>query len=615
MTALANGALAGARRDWSYFRRLFDRTSRAKLAVAMVGSVAVSFVETGSILLLLPLMALLAGGQDSGGMVGALAHALGDPPRETLVLVLLGFVIGGFILKDVFTIWFRWWALGFMARKQVETASHMLSHLLRAPYALHMQRSTADLMRIVGDAVAQYFGRTVGGTMAVVSESITIATIAGAMIAVMPVETFVVIAYFAVAALVFTRSIKPRAVAAGEVQLEASRMSLEWLIWGFGGIQEIKIRHAQDHYVEGFTHWTEEGAQAGRVASFLTELPKYLLELLFILGLGILIVSVTLAGGAGSLFGTLAVLGAAAFRILPSLTRLLASITTVRAGESAREFLYAELDREDAETLTQPALTSERLPFARTLELRDVGFTYPDGDRPVLDGIDLTIPAGSSVAIVGGSGAGKTTLANLLLGLYLPSRGAILADGVDTAPQLPAWQNNVAVVPQDVWLMDSTLAENIAFDQRPDDIDRERLASAIAQAQLSDLVENVFGGVDAHFGERGARLSGGQKQRIGIARALYRNPSFLLLDEATSALDNETERRITDTIARLHGSITIVVIAHRLSTVRDLDTVVLLKDGGIEDQGTFAELVARNAGFAHLVELGRLDGERGVSDA
>jgi ATP-binding cassette, subfamily B, bacterial PglK len=601
--------LFGARRDWSYFRRVFDNNALRKLTVAMTGSVLVSFVETGSILLLLPLMTLLGGGSDAGGLVNLIARVAGNPPRDTLIFILLAMVLAGFVLKDVFTITFRWWVLGFLARQQVFTSRRMFAYLLRSPYAQHMQRTMAEMLRVVGDAVSQYFNRIVGGTMAVIAEGVTIATIVGAMLIIMPLQTIMVCAYFAVAAGIFNRVIKPSAIAAGRVQLESGRMAAEWLIWGFGGIQEIQIRHAHDHYVAGFKQWADQGALAGRTATFLSELPKYLLEVLFILGLGILIVGVIIGGGSGSLFGTLAVLAAAAFRVLPSLTRLLASITTIRSGEGARDLLYQELDREHDYGIEYAARTDPRLPFAHSIELHEVEFTYEDGVKPVLRCVDMSIPAGSSVAVVGGSGAGKTTLANLLLGLYQPTGGTISVDDVDIARHLAAWQDNVAVVPQDVWLMDSTLAENIAFDESPHEIDRDRLASAIEQAQLNDLVDNVFGGVDARFGERGSRLSGGQKQRIGIARALYRNPSFLLLDEATSALDNETERRITDTIARLHGRITIVVIAHRLSTVRNLDSVVLLKDGLIEDQGTFAELVGRNAGFAHLVELGRLDAQ------
>jgi len=178
---------------------------------------------------------------------------------------------------------------------------------------------------------------------------------------------------------------------------------------------------------------------------------------------------------------------------------------------------------------------------------------------------------------------------------------------------LSEWQNNLAIVPQEVYLMDTSLANNIAFDKPDDQIDRARLQRAVRQAQLTDFVESVPGGLDARFGERGSRLSGGQRQRIGIARALYREPLLLLLDEATSALDNETERRITDTIHALHGQVTLIVIAHRLSTVRDADVVVLLEQGRVVDAGTFDELRTRNADFAHLVELGDLSAEAGLA--
>lgn len=195
--------------------------------------------------------------------------------------------------------------------------------------------------------------------------------------------------------------------------------------------------------------------------------------------------------------------------------------------------------------------------------------------------MSFVIPAGSSLALVGGSGAGKTTLADLLLGLHKPTSGRILVDGVDIATHMAPWQNNIAFVPQDVFHMDLPFSLNITFDQYLEEVDQERLHNALKQAQLLDLVEMLPKGLETTIGDRGIRLSGGQRQRIGIARALYRNPRLLVLDEATSALDNDTERKITETINRLHGSLTIVVIAHRLSTVRDVDTIVLLREDAL----------------------------------
>lgn len=591
-----------------FYAVLFPPAVRWKLGIVLLGSTLVSFVETASILLLLPLMQLLAGASPTEGALGTISQIFGTSDTKTLMMYLMGIVLGGFILKDAFTIAFRWWTLGFLGRQQVATSTHMLQYFLHAPYALHLRRGMPDMMRAMSDYVAQFYGRTITGLMGIVNESLTIITILGALVAVMPLETLAVAAYFGVASLLFSRWVKPRAEAATQQGLDAGKEAFEAIIHSFGGIAEIKIRHSQPHFALRYQQAATSSAMANRVSAFVTELPKYLLEVMFILGLGILIALVQASGSPAGLFATLALLAAAAFRLLPSMTRLLAAVTALRSGEPARKLLLTELAEEAALAPLEERETADtEIPLEHEIVFDDVWFSYDDGTEPVLRGVNFTVPAGSSVALVGGSGAGKTTVANLLLGLLRPSKGRILVDGVDIATQMPAWQNNIAFVPQDVFHMDLPFSQNIAFDQFVDEIDTDRLWGAIDQAQLRDLVSELPHGLDTTIGDHGVRLSGGQRQRIGIARALYRDPQLLVLDEATSALDNETERRITDTIAALQGTITIVVIAHRLSTVRDLDTIVVLTRGRVTGSGTFAELTETNAEFASMVALGQLD--------
>lgn len=247
------------------------------------------------------------------------------------------------------------------------------------------------------------------------------------------------------------------------------------------------------------------------------------------------------------------------------------------------------------------------MPMSKALVLHDVRFRYSQDGREVLQGISLDIPVGSSVAFVGSSGAGKSTLIDLVMGLQTATAGSITADGTDIATNLVGWQRNVGVVPQDVFLINGSVAENVAFDVAPSDIDEDRVRRALAQADILDFVESQPQGIWSEFGDGGRRLSGGQRQRLGIARALYRRPRILILDEATSALDNETEARIAQTINGLHEDITVIMVAHRLSTVRDADLIAYLEDGRIAAQGRFDELQERSTGFRRLVELGSLD--------
>jgi ABC-type multidrug transport system fused ATPase/permease subunit len=240
------------------------------------------------------------------------------------------------------------------------------------------------------------------------------------------------------------------------------------------------------------------------------------------------------------------------------------------------------------------------LPFAREIRIEDVTYTYPRGSAPVLNNISLTIPRGSSIAIVGPSGGGKSTLVDILLGLLPPDAGRVRVDGVDTATSVRAWQRNLGYVPQSPYLLDDTLAKNIAFGVPDAEIDKQAVIEAVRMAQLNDLVASLPNGLDTEIGERGVRLSGGQRQRIVIARALYRQPTVLVFDEATSELDNLTELEIAAEIDALSGEKTIVVIAHRMTSVRNCDVIVFLVEGRVADMGTYDELLERNPEFSKL---------------
>jgi ABC-type multidrug transport system fused ATPase/permease subunit len=243
------------------------------------------------------------------------------------------------------------------------------------------------------------------------------------------------------------------------------------------------------------------------------------------------------------------------------------------------------------------------MPIEKDLVVDKICFTYASSEIPVLNEVSFTLNCGESLGVVGASGAGKSTLVDILLGLHLPSSGRLLADGRDVVTNMPGWQSGIGLVPQDVYLIDDTLAANIAFGVDASEIDHELLREVVIQSQLSHFVEGLPLGLESIVGERGVRISGGQRQRIGIARSLYARPNLLILDEATSALDNETELRISETIESLHGMLTMVVVAHRLSTIRKCDRILFLESGTVRDIGSFDELVERDPEFANLARL------------
>ncbi len=588
---------------------IFDRSAKKKLALATLGSTVVAFLDTVAIALVLPLVDLATGASLDSGPSATLQDLLGIADRGTLLVVVTSVLVGLFIVKDLGSLWFIWWSSGFVARERVKTSTRLLRHFLVSPYTEVSRRSSSDLIRTMNDSVAHVFNLSVTPLMNLVTNGLAMLAVVTALVLAAPLITAALVVYFGLAALLYLWFVKPRALAAGRTMNEVAAHAWKTAFAALGGIKELHLRGTQEHFLRRYQGASLEASLAGRTSVFLSAIPRYALEILFILAVGvILVLGSNPTFGAGSSVGVLALFVAAGFRILPAVTGFLGSMSAIRSGTAALDLVHAELMVARQTHATPVPNDAPPLPLSEALRVEDLSFRYPDANRDVLRDISLTIPRGSSAALVGGSGAGKTTLVDLVLGLHEPTAGRITADGVDTGQHRRQWQQNIGYVPQDVYVLDATLAENIAFDRDRADIDDVLLWSAIRAAQLEDLVAELPDGVDTPLGEKGTRLSGGQRQRVGIARALYRQPELLVLDEATSALDNETENRISQTIRQLHGRVTVILVAHRLSTVRNADQLLFLKAGEVAARGTFDDVRRGNADFARLVELGSLEG-------
>jgi len=585
---------------------VFDRRMKLSVIGATIVSLAIALLDTLAIALVYPLVDLATGGETDSGVIGTISGVLGDPEPRDLTIILAVAVVGLFVLKDLCAITFSWWLAGFKSVERVKLQTWMLQHFLTTPYTHISRRSSSDMIRSLSDATTQVFGTTVFGLMSLVSNSISIAAIVTALMITAPLPTLVVLGYFGIAIIAYFSVIKPIATHSGIVSAEASQDGWRTAFAALGGIKELNLRDTQAFFVGRFREAQLRGALAGRTADFLGGLPRYLLEILFIIAVGVFLVLATRDADGRSAIGALSLFVVAGFRVIPAITGLLGNLTQLRYGAPYLDIVHGEvLDARRVRAKVEepgPALV-----FRDVLVVEGVSFRYPGGDRNVLSDVSIKIPHGNSVALVGSSGAGKTTLADIILGLHDPASGRVVVDGVDIAGRKRRWQRNLGYVAQDIFLLDSTLAENIAFDRVRANIDEALLAKTIHQAQLEELVAELREGVDTQLGERGARLSGGQKQRVGIARALYRQPELLVLDEATSALDNETEHRITQTIDALHGEITVLIIAHRLSTIQHCDQIVFMKDGLVEEVGTFEHVRTANADFAQLARLGSLE--------
>ncbi|OFT56233.1 hypothetical protein HMPREF3159_09445 [Brachybacterium sp. HMSC06H03] len=585
--------------------RLLDRPTRWRLVIAAALSGALALLETVAIVTVLPLVQIATGAPLDDGATGMVWNLLGQPGRGTFGMVLVGVVVGLFILKDVLAMAFVWWQSGFVMDKRVEMSTRLFQGFLHEPMAEFRRRNIGEAIRTMNAAVGQVFN-TVSSTITIVSSGLTVTAILVALLVTTPVQAMLALIYFGIAALAYLRVVRPRIAQVGDDIMEGSKVATIAGLQGLQGFKEVKVRRSAHFFIGRFKKGLLLNERAAREGNFFSSITKYLLEILFILGVGVLLAVSFLSGAENRAVGSLALFVAAGFRLLPNISSLVGAVNGFRIGRASVLLVEEEL-RDATERAGTPA-SGDRIPMtlSKSLRIEDVRYRYPGAEHEVLRGIDLDIPAGSSVAVVGSSGAGKTTLVDLVLGLLSPTSGSVRVDGKDIAEGIDSWQRICGVVAQDVFIAEDTVRKNILFDVPVEEADEQRLRQAVKMAQLEDVVEALPGGLDGDVGDWGSRLSGGQRQRLGIARALYRSPQLLVLDEATSALDNETERRVTETVNALHGDMTVIVVAHRLSTVKNVDTVVYMEDGLISGMGTFDELRQNNAGFAHLVQLGDL---------
>lgn len=583
--------------------RLFDRRTTRRFSLAIAGSIAISAAEVLATLLVIPLMQLIL--LAPSGTLDRIRRILGDPNDDRLAII-LAFTVGmAFVGKSVLGLAIRWWTLGFINRRMVDASADLMRYYLHAPYSLHVQRGSADLLRRLNESMNNVFASILVPAVAVVTDAVTIAGMALALLVIAPLPTVLAISIFGIGTLVLQRYTRRTIMHASWAITDANVLAMRYALQSFGGIKEIKLRNEQDVFVDAYAQAKMASAMQGRIITFLGDFPKYAMETLFVIGIGVMTAVVFAQESSGRALGVLALFAVAGFRVMPGTVRMVASLNTIKSGSAS-----LDLVEEDIEAMRATPITSEpigsALPLTRELVLESVSFRYDDATQDVLRDCDLRVPAGSSLALVGSSGAGKSTLVDVILGLQTPTSGRIIADGVDVVTRAREWQAGLAVVPQDVFLLDGSLADNIRFSPHSGTGDEERMRHVVAQAQLQDLVAELPHGLDTHVGERGTRLSGGQRQRVGIARALFRDPHLLILDEATSALDNLTEHRISETIRALRGDVTLIIVAHRLSTVRHCDQIALMSSGRIDAVGTFQGLQAESGEFARLVELGKL---------
>jgi len=522
------------------------------------------------------------------------------------IILALAYIIKNLVLLSLIYLQNRF------AKNRIALLSHkMLEGYLALPYIFHLQRNTAHLLRNIENSVLLVFNKGLISLLYIVMESMVTIGLLIIMLFIDPLNTLAVSLVLGAGLIFFYGITKIRVRLWGEKEHDLIAEIYKWVQESIGSIKEIKALKRELFFSDRFAQFVKARAKPQIAYGTMKQSPRVFLESLLVLSM-LLVFWITYiqSRSPGSAISVLTMFAVVSFRLLPSINRIGAAIIDLKSSAPALETLHKDYaivlqNLKLSHKITSPA---QDFSFEKKIRFENISFSYPESEKLALKNISFEINKGAVIGIVGQTGAGKTTLIDILLGLLPPSEGRLLVDGHDIYNSPSGWHDKIGYVPQRIYLTDNTLLRNIAFGINDKEVNHDQVMRSIKTAHLEQFISNLPEGLETTVGERGVRLSGGQCQRLGIARALYNDPEILIMDEATSALDNETELEIAKSINQIAQSKTLVIVAHRLSTIRKCDFLIFLKEGTIADRGRFNEIQNRNPDFDRQVQLGTYNG-------
>jgi ATP-binding cassette, subfamily B, bacterial PglK len=509
-------------------------------------------------------------------------------------------------LVSAFTTWLN---LRFVWMNNHRLSRRLLEKYLSMPYAFFLNKNSSELSKNVLSDVAQLTSSFLMPLMSIISRGLVTLFILTLLLWLNPLVSLLTILFIggAYAAIYWrvNRNLKHR----GEKSLEANLYRFKVVLEAFGGIKDIKVLNRERHFLDRYSNYSLEYARQNSWNAVIGQLPRFVLEAIAFGGVIVFVLVLLIQhGDASQVIPLASVFAFAGYRLMFALQEIFSCFTQMQFSRAIFDRIYSDFTS-PAERVSQPAsqsnLTPEELPFSSELSLKNITFSYVNSDQPVLHDINLNIKKNSSVALVGSTGAGKTSLIDIIIGLLFPQQGSLLVDGIAVSgDNLHHWQRKIGYVSQHIYLCDDTVTRNIAFGIPDNLVDRDRLERAAALANIENFILNELPyGYDTIVGEHGVRLSGGQRQRIGIARAFYNDPEVLVFDEATSALDGVTEDAVLTAMLSTVSSKTLIIIAHRLTTVKNCDQVYIMERGKIIASGTYDSLLAGNKLFRAMAKV------------
>ncbi len=508
---------------------------------------------------------------------------------ESFLTALTVVIIAVFVIKNVYLIGEKYAIYLFSYHTQMKISTRLLEAYMSKPYTFHLNKNVSVLQRSMQEDT-NLFASAIIHFMELFIEITVCISLGISLYYISQSMTVIVLGLLAVCMGGFIAISKKFARGFGRECQTYKAKIYQWMNQALGGVKEVKVLGREAYFVDSYQTYYKKYAKGLRISRLLAAIPKYIVEMVSMAGLLIAIIIKIKYGRTDivTFIPQLSAFAVAAFRLMPSVGRINEHVTNILYASPSVELVYHDLKdveslEEEGKKQPEQVLDSE-WEFRRELYIKKVCYRYPGMEENVIDHAEFVIKKGQIVALIGESGAGKTTLADILLGLLPPQYGKIRADEMDIFKNIDKWHKAIGYIPQTIYLSDDTIRNNVAFGIYEEQIDDEAVTEALKKAQLYEFVDGLSDGVETLVGDRGVRLSGGQRQRIGIARALYHDPEILVLDEATSALDNETETAVMEAIESLRGEKTMIIIAHRLTTIRNADVIYEVVDGKVRER-------------------------------
>jgi ABC-type multidrug transport system fused ATPase/permease subunit len=588
-------------------RFLYVLSGNRKKLVFLTGlAIFASVLEAFGIGMVGPFVAVITNPQfiERNPQIMSVLRGFGLNSINQVLLVLGGAVVLAFYIKSFLSFYVQKYIFQFGYDQRGKLFLRLMSAYLRAPYTYHSQHNSSELIQRMVNETDEFTRDALVPILFLGSNCFIVLAIVVLLIMTNILAVLVISGIFLTAFALF-QPFKHYLELWGKDRSQSLEAMIRVINHALGGLKEVRVIGCEQYFETEAKQHTHRYAVSGASAMAFGNLPRYALEaflMTFLVVFAFIYIKIN-QGNSESLSSVLGIFAIASVRMLPSLILVVQSLNALRYAAYALDKIY--LDLWELEQIAPPPplraaqeqqrLAQRTLPFQSEVTLHQITYQYPQGTQPSLQDVSLSLRKGESIGIIGRSGAGKTTLIDVILGLLLPQSGDIQVDGQSVYQDLRAWQNLIGYVPQSIFLTDDSLERNIAFGVPDHLIDPERLRKAIAVAQLSELVDSLPEGAKTLVGERGTRLSGGQRQRIGIARVIYHNRPILVLDEATSALDNETEALVSESVKALGGEKTIIIIAHRLSTIAHCDRIYRMEQGRVVASGTYEEVVLHSS--------------------